>query len=206
MSSPVTRICFIRHGETDWNAEKRLQGHTDIELNARGRTQAAALPGAFADTPVDAVYSSDLKRARATAQPLADALGLDLRLRPVLRERNYGRCEGHTFAEIEVQFPDDAAAIRSRDPDYVSPGGESRRQHQKRVLDAVAGLVAEHPGQTLVVVTHGGFLDVIHRFWNGQPMTAPRDYPIPNGGLNWVSFADGRWTVECWGSTAHLES
>ena len=200
----MTRICFVRHGETDWNAELRMQGQIDIALNARGQAQAAAVGGAFARGCADALYSSDLLRARQTAQPVAQALGLSAVFLPELRERHFGRCEGLTFAEIEARHPEDARAIVDRDPDYVSPGGESRRQHVVRVLACVAGLVGRHAGQTIVVVTHGGVLDVVYRRVHGLPPEAPRDYPIPNAGINWVSIEGDAWALEAWGETAHL--
>lgn len=201
----MTRIGFVRHGETDWNIELRMQGHIDLALNAKGEAQALAVGRYFDGLRADALYSSDLMRARQTAQPISLALCLPVNLRQALRERNFGRCEGLTYAEIVNKFPDDARAIKCRDPDFVSPGGESRRQHHTRILDCIGGLVSEHPGQTIVVVTHGGVLDVIYRRARGLPPEAPRDYPIPNAGINWVSIDGERWVIERWGETAHLE-
>ena len=249
----TTRICFVRHGETDWNIALRMQGHRDLPLNAHGLAQAAALGPRFAGQKVAALYSSDLLRARQTAQPIAAALGRPVVPRAALRERHFGRCEGLTLAEISERYADDAQAITSHDPDYASPGGEgsdsptgertnpptgestnppsgertnppsgertnspsgertnppsgeSRRQHEKRVLDEVARLLAAHPGQTIVVVTHGGVLDVIYRRARGLLLSAPRDYPIPNGGINWLLIAGEQWLIECWGDTAHLD-
>lgn len=200
----VTRICFVRHGETDWNVELRLQGQIDIALNARGQAQAAAIGRCFERCRADALYSSDLVRARQTAQPVAQALGLSAVLLPEMRERHFGRCEGLTLAEIEARHPVDAQAIVSRDPDYVSPGGESRRQHVARVLACVAALVERHRGQTIVVVTHGGVLDVVYRRVHGLPPQAPRDYPIPNAGINWLSIAGEAWSIDSWGEVEHL--
>jgi probable phosphoglycerate mutase len=204
-TSEMTRICFVRHGETDWNIERRMQGHIDLPLNAKGEEQAQALGRFFSGQQADAVYSSDLLRARQTAQPIADALQRPMNVTTALREQHFGRCEGKVFAEIAVLNPDDAQALRSRDPDYATPGGgESRRQHEARILSCIADLVSAHSGQTLVVVTHGGVLDVIYRRVHGLPSDAPRDYPIPNAGLNWVSIAADQWLIERWGETAHL--
>ncbi len=204
--SNMTRICFVRHGETDWNIELRMQGHIDLALDATGEAQAVAVGRHFLGAQADALYSSDLGRARQTAQPIADALQLPLILLPALRERNFGRCEGMTFEEIAARNAEDARAIVSRDPDYAAPGGgESRRQHVTRVLECVDNLVNDHPGQTIVVVTHGGVLDVIYRHVRGLPPDAPRDYPIPNAGINWVTIDGEQWEIERWGETAHLE-
>lgn len=202
----TTRICFVRHGETDWNIERRMQGHFDLPLNANGEAQALMAGRHFAGVQADALYSSDLTRARQTAQPIANAMQQPMITLAALREQNFGRCEGMVFPEIEATNPEDARAIASRDPDYAAPGGgESRRQHAQRILDCVERLVAEHAGQTLVVVTHGGVLDVIYRRVNGLPPDAPRDYPIPNTGINWVTISGEQWTIERWGETAHLE-
>ena len=205
MKSDTTRICFVRHGETDWNIEQRMQGHIDLALNANGEAQAIAAGPHFAGLPAVALYCSDLLRARQTAQPIAQALHLPIILLPALRERNCGRCEGMTFEEIAARNEDDARAIESRDPDYAAPGGgESRRQHEKRILDCIGELVSNHPGQTIVVVTHGGVLDVIYRRVRGLPSDAPRDYPIPNTGINWVTISGQQWLIESWGETGHL--
>jgi probable phosphoglycerate mutase len=205
MMNGMTRICFVRHGETDWNIEQRMQGHIDLELNAKGLAQAAAAGRYFAAQQAVALYSSDLLRAQQTARPIAQALGLSPVLLAALRERHFGRCEGMTFDEIAALHVDDAQAIITRDPYYAAPqGGESRRQHETRVLDCVARLVSDHPGQTIVVVTHGGVLDVIYRRALGQPSDAPRDYAIPNAGINWVAIDGAQWAIEGWAETAHL--
>lgn len=201
----MTRICFVRHGETDWNVELRMQGHVDIPLNANGQAQAGAVGRCFAGgMHADALYSSDLLRARQTAQPIADALGLPIVPFVALRERNYGHCEGLVMAEIRERFAEDALAMKRRDPDHVPLGGESRRQHQERIRACVSELVRRHPAQTLVAVTHGGVLDVVYRLANGLPVEAPRDYPIGNAGINWVSIEGEAWTVESWGDVGHL--
>ncbi len=204
MKEKSTRICFVRHGETDWNIELRMQGHIDLALNAKGEAQAQAAGRHFSGMKAVALYSSDLLRARQTAQPISEALHLPMVLCPELRERHFGRCEGLTFEEIADKFPEDARAIMRRDPDYVSLGGESRQQHQQRILDCIGDLVSNHAGQTIVVVTHGGVLDVIFRRVHDLPPEAPRDYPIPNAGINWVVIDGKQWGIERWGETAHL--
>jgi 2,3-bisphosphoglycerate-dependent phosphoglycerate mutase len=206
MTTEKTRICFVRHGETDWNIEQRMQGHIDLALNALGEAQAAALGRHFAHGRAAALYSSDLLRARQTAQPIAEALCLPLLLDPALRERHFGRCEGLTPEEVAARYVEDARAFASRDPDYAAPGGgESRRQHQRRVFDCIVRLAAEHRGQAIVIVTHGGVLDVISRHAHGLPLDAPRDYPIPNAGINWVVAGSAHWQIESWGEPPHLQ-
>lgn len=201
----MTRICFVRHGETDWNIELRMQGHVDIPLNSTGLAQAAALGRRFADgMEAAAIYSSDLWRARQTAQPIAEALGLPVVPLVGLRERSFGRCEGLVIAEIIERFPEEGMAMKRRDADHVPLGGESRRQHQERIRACVSDLAVRHPTQSLVVVTHGGVLDVIYRIATGLPIEAPRNYPIGNAGINWVRVEGEQWTIESWGDVAHL--
>ena len=206
MTTRNTRVCFVRHGETDWNIELRMQGQIDQPLNALGEAQAVALGRHFLHCAAAELYSSDLLRARQTAQPIGEALRLRLRLDPALRERHFGRCEGLTLDEVAAQHPEDAQAVTSGDPDYATPGGgESRRQHQNRILACIDRLAGEHRGETIVVVTHGGVLDVIYRHARGLPVEAPRDYPIPNAGINWVVVGSDPWQIESWGETPHLQ-
>ena len=204
-NNDMMRICFVRHGETDWNIEQRFQGQIDLALNANGQQQASALGRSFLGRSADALYSSDLLRARETAEPIGEVLSLPVITRQALRERHFGRCEGLTLDEIALRYPDDAQAIACHDPDYASPGGESRRQHQERILNFVDSLATIHFGQTIVLVTHGGALDIVYRRARNLPTHSPRDYPIPNAGINWISIEDERWLIESWGDTAHLD-
>ena len=201
----VTRICFIRHGETDWNVEQRVQGHIDRPLNAKGMAQADALARRFLRGQAAALYCSDLLRARQTAEPVARALDLDIRVDQALRERNFGCCEGLTLQEIAAQSPEDARAIESGEPDFAAAGGESRRQHQARVLACIEALARAHPAQAVVVVTHGGVLDVIRRRARRLPLQSPRDYAIPNAGINWIAINGDAWEIESWADTVHLD-
>jgi probable phosphoglycerate mutase len=199
------KICLIRHGETAWNAEQRIQGHRDLPLNATGLAQAEALARRLAGEHFDAIYSSDLLRARQTAQALVDTHGLPARLEPELRERNFGCCEGKTHEEI---LESDAAVeqmLAARHPDDVLPGGESLRQHLDRVTTCLSRLAHRHAGQTIAVVSHGGTLDLIYRQVHGVPMERPRDFPLPNASINWLTVHDNDWRFESWGDTAHLE-
>jgi len=139
----VTRILAIRHGETAWNADGRVQGHRDIELNERGREQALALAAVLAGEAIDAVYSSDLQRARETAEAFALPAGLTVRTDAQLRERTFGRLEGFTFAEIEQRWPDDAARWRRREPDFAVGGGESLLVFYARCVEAATRLAAD---------------------------------------------------------------
>lgn len=202
-----TRICLVRHGETAWNAEKRIQGQTDIALDPSGLAQAAAAAGWLVQHQVAALYSSDLLRARQTAACIADALNLPMSLLPAFRERRYGCFEGLTYDEARARHPEDYYAFETRDPEYAFPdGGESLQQLHARVVGQLQRLAADHPGQTVVLVTHGGVLDIVNRFVCGKPLDAPRDFLIPNAGINWLSVSGERWTLDVWGETTHLEA
>jgi 2,3-bisphosphoglycerate-dependent phosphoglycerate mutase len=202
----ATRICLVRHGETEWNAERRIQGQIDIGLNDTGRRQAAAAGRWLAGAGIAALYSSDLRRARTTAEAIGAALGLVPSLAPELRERRYGVFEGLTYAEAQARFPDGYAAFEGRNADYDFAGGESLRTMYGRVTGKLRELAAAHAGQAIAVVVHGGVLDVVNRFVRGNPLEMPRDFLIPNAGLNWIVAVDGAWRIESWGDTAHLDS
>lgn len=204
MCKKTTRLCLIRHGETDWNAQLRIQGHRDLPLNANGRAQAQALASALTGQHFDAILSSDLLRARETAAPLSQALGLAVQLEPDLRERNFGCCEGMTIDEISIKWPVFAAAMASRSPDFVLPDGESLQQHLDRMVSCIARLAQRSAGQCVAVVSHGGSLEMIYRRANGVPLERPRDFPLPNASINWLTISDAGWKFDSWGETAHL--
>ncbi|SIT51227.1 Phosphoglycerate mutase [Paraburkholderia piptadeniae] len=206
----ATQILFIRHGETDWNRIKRIQGHIDIPLATSGVEQAERLAERFAreadrGARLDAVYSSDLLRAQQTARPFADVLGLSLQLSEGLRERNYGAFQGHDSEEIARRFPDEYAQWQTRDPGFSPPEGESQRVFYHRVLHAIEPIVAAHPNGRIACVAHGGVLDCVYRFANGLPLDAPRNYALLNTSVNVVDYADGRATVASWADIAHLD-
>jgi probable phosphoglycerate mutase len=200
----ATRVIAVRHGETDWNAGLRIQGHTDIELNARGRWQAAQLAQALAHEAVHAVYSSDLSRARETARAYATGAGLAVRDEPGLRERGFGHFEGRTFAEIESRWPDDAARWRRREPDFAPGDGESLRDFHRRCVDACAALAARHRGQTILVVAHGGVLDCLYRAATRTSVDAPRSWLLGNATVNRLLHSDEGFTLIGWNDDQHL--
>jgi probable phosphoglycerate mutase len=203
---PRTRFCCIRHGETAWNAERRLQGQLDIDLNAHGVAQARAAGRWLARRGgIDLLYASDLARAWHTAQAIGAALDLLPSPLPALRERRYGIFEGLTYDEAHAAHPEAYARHLAREADFVIPGGESLSQFVARVIDALETLRAAHAGQTLALVLHGGVLDILNRFVRGRPLEAPRDFLIPNAGLNWIVHDAGGWHLEAWAQTAHLE-
>ena len=205
-TSQVTRICFIRHGETDWNVEKRIQGHTDIPLNATGRAQALAMAYNAAHVSFNVIFSSDLQRAVETAQALAQREALEIQQLPQLRERHFGIFQGITAAEGAERHPEAYEHYRARDPHYAFETGESMLAFAARVAEAVDWMVRHHTGRTLAAVTHGGVLDILYRKATGRPLHTPRDFVIPNCALNWFRFDAHGWHLESWADRHHLEN
>ena len=203
-----TRILLIRHGETAWNAERRLQGHLDIPLNAEGERQAALLGAALACEPIDLIVSSDLARARQTAQAVAQARDLPLHIDPPLRERCYGGFEGLLYSEIEQRFPAAFAAWQGRDVDAALPPGkhvgESFRQFYARATAAILDWAVRHPGKTIALVAHGGVLECAYRLAQGLPLETPRDFKVFNASVNRFALVDGALALQRWGDVDHL--
>lgn len=204
--NPITRLCLVRHGETEWNAARRIQGQIDIGLNETGLRQAAGAGRWLSRAGIVALYSSDLKRAWTTALVIGDALGLVPVSVPEMRERRYGVFEGLTYDEAKAKHPDGYAAFEGRNADYNFENGESLSEMFARVTGKLKEIAAAHVGQNVVVVLHGGVLDIINRFVRGNSLETPRDFLIPNAGLNWIATVDDRWRIETWGETAHLEA
>lgn len=203
----ATRICLIRHGETHWNTEKRIQGHLDIDLNPTGLAQARSVARYLAGYPVAALYSSDLLRARQTAERIAAALALPFTPLLEFRERAYGIFEGLTYDEARIRYPAEYLLFEARDAEQAFAGsGESLRQFHLRVSHRLRALALAHCGQTVALVTHGGVLDIVNRFVRGTPLEAPRDFSIPNAGVNWLSVCGDAWQLDAWAQTAHLEA
>ena len=201
----ATRIIAVRHGETSWNVDSRIQGQLDIGLNDQGQWQARRVGQALAGEPVAAIYSSDLQRAWHTAEHIARAAGLDVAPVPELRERCFGRFEGRTFKEIEESWPDEAHAWRKRHPDWAPPdGGETLLQLRERVQRAVCELAQRHPGELIVIVAHGGVLDALYRVATGQEVNSPRTWELPNGAINRLLWTPGGLSLVGWSDTQHL--
>lgn len=198
------RLCLARHGETDWNAEGRIQGQLDIPLNSRGQRQALALARALEGQTFQAVYSSDLQRARLTALPLAQSLGLGVAASADWRERHHGRMQGLTYEELALDWPEGHRRLRARDPGFDVAGGESLIGLAERCAQGLARLRASHPGGAIAVVTHGGVLDAVHRLVSGQPLHEPRRISIRNCAYHWLSHEGGQWRIEQWGEESHL--
>lgn len=203
----ITRLCLVRHGETAWNAERRLQGHLDVPLNEVGRLQAEAAARSLAGQTFAAVYCSDLCRARETAAAAARTLALNLTIERDLRERHYGDFQGLTYDEARKRFPADYDRFHARDADFAfAGGGESLTAFAVRIRRVLSRVASAHPGEQALVVTHGGVLDIAHRLTSGRPLEAKRDFTIPNAALNWLEFDGAAWRLVAWADEAHLQS
>lgn len=205
MLSDVTRILAVRHGETAWNVDTRLQGQTDISLNATGQQQAGRLARALSHETIDAIVTSDLVRARDTAQAVADHTGLPLTLDEGLRERHFGIFQGHTYAEVERLWPEESVRWRRREPDFGAEGGETLQGFYDRCVGAATRLAEAHIGQTLLLVTHGGVLDCLYRAASRVDLNAPRTWDLANTGINRLLFTPQGFTLVGWGDTHHLD-
>jgi len=181
-----------------------------VPLSPRGVWQAARLAERMAGERIDAVFASDLARATLTAQPLASVLGLPLQRDVRLRERDFGRFQGHTPEEVAARWPEDFRRWRERDPGWPLPEGESGDRFIERVLTALEALAAAHSGRTLAVVAHGGTLDVAYRHARGLQWDAPREHAMLNASINALRVDAGgdgalQWSIERWGDVAHLQ-
>ena len=204
--SMTTRFCIVRHGETAWNAEHRVQGQLNIPLNPTGQWQARALGVALAAVRFDALVCSDLSRAYETALISSSVMDGDIETEVALRERHYGKFQGLKYVEAQQQFPADFAAHLERHLDFAYASGESLQSFAVRVGKVMDALAKKHKGKTVLVVTHGGCLDVVYRMASGIDLTAPRNFPIPNAAIKWVDYVDGRWSLVGWADCAHLEA
>ncbi len=203
----ATRLLAIRHGETAWNVDTRIQGHLDIPLNETGLQQARWLAQSLAERDaVQAIYASDLARAHVTAQTIAQAMGLTVSLHPGLRERAFGDFQGRTFAEIEAELPQEALHWRQRSPEWTPPGaGESLLALRERVLATVEALASRHVGEQIVLVAHGGVMDVLYRAATRLDLQAPRTWSLPNTAVNRLLWTPEGLSLVGWADTSHLD-
>ncbi len=204
MTEP-TRIIAIRHGETTWNVDTRIQGQLNIPLNDTGRRQAARMAQALSDEPITAVYASDLARAWETAHYLGRALSVPVTREEGLRERGFGEFEGKTYAEIQTQMPEHSQRWRKRDPEFAPPGGESLLALRHRVVAAAQRLAARHPGELIALVGHGGVMDVLYRAATRLDIQAPRTWALGNAAINRLLWSPEGFTLVGWADTQHLD-
>lgn len=204
-------ITLVRHGETDWNAAGRIQGHQDIALNATGLAQARALADRLADEPLSEVFCSDLIRTRQTVEPLLALRPLPVTYDLQWRERHFGALQGLSRAQIQAEQPQAWALMGRRDRHADFDGGESLTQFYDRCVDALCRIVKSAEGENPLVVCHGGVLDCIYRFVTGQSLESARVAGLSNAAVNQLRVTShaGRSTppafaIHCWDDTRHL--
>ncbi|MGH3020394.1 MAG: histidine phosphatase family protein [Gaiellaceae bacterium] len=190
----MTTVYLARHGESDWNVARRWQGHADRPLTELGRRQAAELAERLAGVPLDGVYSSDLLRARETAEAVAAPRGLPVHALPELREVNVGSWSGLTRPEAEARFPE--AYLRWTQGGHGWDDGEDYEQMAERVVAAVLGVAGRHPEGAVLVVAHGGPIRALHAVALGIDLSSHRRVrPVePNARLSRLAVEDGRIT------------
>jgi 2,3-bisphosphoglycerate-dependent phosphoglycerate mutase len=200
-----TRLFLLRHGQTAWNAEQRIQGQLDVPLNANGQWQAQRVADALHSENIVAIYSSDLMRPQQTIAPLAQRLGLQVVLDAGLRERAFGSFEGRTYQEIDQRWPQHAALWRARDLHYRPGGGEDLLSFNTRSVNTVLKLAAAHAGQTITIVSHGGVLDCIYRAALHIELSAARSWTVDNAVINRLLWTPQGLSLVGWNDGTHLE-
>ena len=205
--SPVaepTQVIAVRHGETAWNVDARIQGQLDVPLNDRGRDQARRLARAMSAEPVAARYASDLSRAFETARAVADAVGVPITPEPGLRERGFGVFEGFTYQEIDKRWPELALRWRKRDPAFGPEGGETLQDFHVRTVEVASRLAVAHSGQTIVLVAHGGVLDSLYRAALRIALDVPRTWHLGNACINRLLYTPQGFSLVGWNDDRHL--
>lgn len=203
-----TQLYLVRHGQTEWNLEGRWQGQQDSNLTSLGVAQAKAVAQRLAHVPFDMLYSSDLGRTHNTAKAIARLTGHKIHLDARLRERRGGIMEGRTLDEAKAEFPQHfEVELSQRSADFAFPGGESEVEMLDRALDVLSELAIRHPGQRIVAVSHGAFLNTFLRHILGTQPASWR-FRLNNCGLSIVTygdFHDSSWLVNTINETGYLD-
>jgi len=201
----MTKVILVRHGQTLWNLEMKYQGHCDVALTQKGVQQAMLAADRLASEDICAVYASDLSRAFKTAECIAEKHNLPVTAIPGLREINFGEWEGLTFDKITSQWTEEMSKLFTHPDEIVIPGGETFREVKERATQALAKLVAEHPDQTIVVVSHGGTIRTVlcavlnihlNHLWNIKQ---------DNTAINMLEYYDERVVVALVNDVHHLD-
>ena len=199
-----TEIILIRHGETEWNSQKRMQGHSNSDLSSVGQAQIQALGQWMKNVPFDLIYSSDSPRAKQTAEAITQFSGHELQFDQRLREKNLGVFEGLTSEEARERHPEVFRLFKTAGSKYVIDEGESTQQLQDRALEIVDEIRIKHPEEHVLLVTHGGFIRVVMKHSLGLSLETPTRFLIRNTGVFRLVWED-KWIVSQMGGVSHLE-
>ena len=199
-----TEIILIRHGETEWNSQQRMQGHSNSDLSSVGQAQIKALGQWMKNVPFDIIYSSDSLRAKQTAEAITQFSGHELKIDLRLREKNLGVFEGLTSEEARERHPEVFRLFKTAGSKYVIHEGESTQQLQDRALEIVDEIRIKHPEERVLLVTHGGFIRVVMKHSLGLSLETPTRFLIRNTGVFRLVWED-KWIVSQMGGVSHLE-
>ena len=199
-----TGIILIRHGETEWNSQQRMQGHSNSDLSSVGQAQIQALGQWMKIVPFDHIYSSDSLRAKQTAEAITQFSGHELKIDLRLREKNLGVFEGLTSEEARERHPEVFRLFKTAGSKYVIDEGESTQQLQDRALEIVDEIWIKHPEERVLLVTHGGFIRVVMKHSLGLSLETPTRFLIRNTGVFRLVWED-KWLVSQMGGVSHLE-
>ena len=199
-----THIILIRHGETEWNSQQRMQGHSNSDLSSVGQAQIQALGEWMKNVPFDHIYSSDSLRAKQTAEAITQFSGHELKIDLRLREKNLGVFEGLTSEEARERHPEVFRLFKTAGSKYVIDEGESTQQLQDRALEIVNEIQIKHPEERVLLVTHGGFIMVVMKHSLGLSLETPTRFLIRNTGVFRLVWED-KWLVSQMGGVSHLE-
>ena len=202
-SSP-TRLLLIRHAQTEWNIQRRFQGHGDSPITEEGQEQLQRLKSRLVGLEFDVVYSSDLRRTIETSQMLSGKQRVE---EPRLRERGVGILEGLNLEQIMAEHAEAFRAFRSGDKDHQIEGGESLQIALNRAWTFLEEMPEKHPGAELAAVSHAGLIRLICKQILGLALDAPNFFQIPNTSLTQLVFSpkDRSWSLECLADTTHLQ-
>ncbi len=201
-----TELIVVRHGETIWNADQRMQGHMDVPLSDVGIRQARAVAARLANEQIDKIYSSDLQRALQTAETIRSGRPIMLVTDARLREIHMGFFQGMTLGEARAQHGDAWERFFIHDAEYALPGGQSRSHKQGEIAEFMEQLISEERGKRIVVVTHGGILIAMLRHVLNIPPGHYFRVRIDNAGIQRFFHDKGTWFLVSWGEVAHLEA
>jgi len=199
-----TEIILIRHGETEWNSQQRMQGHSNSDLSSVGQAQIQSLGQWMKNVPFDHIYSSDSLRAKHTAEAITQFSGHKLKIDLRLREKNLGVFEGLTSEEARERHPEVFRLFKTAGSKYVIDEGESTQQLQDRALEIVDEIRIKHPEEHVLLVTHGGFIRVVMKHSLGLSLETPTRFLIRNTGVFRLVWED-KWIVSQMGGVSHLE-
>ncbi|MEM7016361.1 MAG: histidine phosphatase family protein [Pseudomonadota bacterium] len=201
----MTKLIMVRHGETEWNLAGKMQGYLDSPLTETGLAQAKAAAKRLRFEQLDAIYSSDLGRARKTAKCIAKAREQVVQTHEGLREKSLGVLQGLTRSEMEQRHPESFQAWKQSDYYWTPPEGESQASFTERCMITLEDLHRRHTNQTLALVTHGGFIAAVFRkILNLDWKDSRRRFSVLNASLNTFVYKDDNWQLETWGDISHL--